>query len=221
MQALPTSSSSSTLATDSTSSSDTTTSLAAIPTASQKKLNYLELRSSDSDDDLPASKRGRIFELPSLQEALYSGVCCFACYAGNIELKEYLSSKQGLYTAPYLYCSNCQKTTPISFNIRGSNKTLAINIKLACALAVMCFNDGSASLANVCDIMKIPLSKYRRRYLKKKGRARVRRSVLKCSTKGKAVRRAARRRRKGYEDKKSEGLMYSTGAFDNETESVK
>ena len=100
----------------------------------------------------------------------------------------------------------------------GSN-----NVELACALAVMCFNDGSASLANVCDTMKIPLSKYRRRYLKKKDRARVRRSVLKCSTKGKAVRRAARRRRKGYEDKKkeSEGLMYSTGAFDNETESVK
>ena len=49
------------------------------------------------------------------------------------------------------------------------------------------------------------------------------RSVLKCSTKGKAARHAARRRRKGYEDKKkeSEGLMYSAGAFDNETESVK
>ena len=108
VQAVPTSSSSPTLATDSTSSSDATTSLAAIiPTASQKKLSYLELRSSDSDDDLPASKRGRIFELPSLKEALYSGVCCSACYAGNIELKEDLSSKQGLYTAPYLYCSNC------------------------------------------------------------------------------------------------------------------
>ena len=28
----------------------------------------------------------------------------------------------------------------------GSN-----NVELACALAVMCFNDGSTSLANVCD----------------------------------------------------------------------
>jgi hypothetical protein len=89
-------------------------------------------------------------------------------------------------------------------------------------LAVMCFNDGSASLANVCDTLKIPSTEYRQRYLQK-DRARVRRSILKTSTKGKEARRAARRRKNGYEDKTKayEGLMYSAGAFDNETESVK
>ena len=29
--------------------------------------------------------------------------------------------------APYHYCSNCQKTTPISFSACGPSKTLAIN----------------------------------------------------------------------------------------------
>ena len=100
----------------------------------------------------------------------------------------------------------------------GSN-----SVELACALAVMCFNDGSVSLANVSDRLKIPSSERRRRFLQKKDRRRVRRSVRKCSAKGKMARRAARRRRKGYEDKKkeSEGVMYSAGTFDNETESVK
>ena len=124
-QAVSTLSSSSTLAAD---SSDATTSSATTPTASQEKLSYLELQSSDSDEDLPVSEQGRrIFELPSLQEALYSGVCCSTCHAGNIKLKEDSSSNQGLYTAPYLYCSNCQKTTPISFSVCGPSKTLATN----------------------------------------------------------------------------------------------
>ena len=106
-QAVSTSTSSSTLAAD---SSDATTSSATTPTASQKKLSYLELQPSDSDDDLPASEQGR-------RKALYSSVCCSTCHAGNIELKEDSSSKQGLYIAPYLYCSSCQKITPISFSV--------------------------------------------------------------------------------------------------------
>ena len=107
IMAVSTLSSSLALAADATSISQATSSSATPPTASQKKL---ELQSNDSDDDLPASKQGRIiFELPSLQEALSSGVCCSTC---DIELKEDSSLKQGLYTAPYLYCTNCQKTTP-------------------------------------------------------------------------------------------------------------
>ena len=51
----------------------------------------------------------------------------------------------------------------------------------------------------------------------------MRRSVQKSSTKGKMKQCTARKRRKGYEDKKkeSQGLIYSAGAFDIETESVK
>ena len=128
-QAVSTSTSSSALATD---SSDATTSSAAAaatptpPTASQKKLSYLEVELSDSDDDVSEQGR-RIFELPSLQEALDSSVCCSSCHAGSIELKEDLSSRQGLYTAPYLYCSKCKKTTPISFSVCEPSKTFAIN----------------------------------------------------------------------------------------------
>jgi len=124
-QAVSTSTSSSTLVAD---SSKSTASSVATPTASQQKLSYLQVQSSESEDDLPANEQGRrIFELPSLREALYSSVCCSTCHEGSIELKEDLSSKQGLYTAPYLYCSNCQKTTPISFSVCEPSKTLAIN----------------------------------------------------------------------------------------------
>ena len=54
-----------------------------------------------------------------------------------------------------------------------------------------------------------------------KDKERKKKSVLKCSVKGKEARRAARRKRKGYDDKKvqSEGIMYSSGAFDNDTTS--
>ena len=96
-------------------------------------------------------------------------------------------------------------------------------MELACGLAVISFNDGSSSLASVCDTLEIPSKEYGPRYLRKKDKTRMRRSNLKSSAKGKEARRAARRRRKGYNDKKkeSEGVMYTSGAFDNETESAK
>ena len=153
--AVSTSSSSSTLAAASTSSSQATSSSATPPTASQKKLSYLELQSNDSDDDLPASERGRrIFELPSLQEALYSGVCCSTCHAGDIELKEDSSLRQGLYTAPYLYCSNCQKTTPISFSVCGPGKTLAVN--RCSAFANKCIGGTHPSLSMFFAMLDLP-----------------------------------------------------------------
>ena len=97
----------------------------------------------------------------------------------------------------------------------GSN-----SVELACAMAVLSFNDGSASLAKVSDTLQLPSSTYRQRYLQKRDKARVRKSILKSSAEGKAARRAARRHRKGHEDKKkeTEGVMYAAGAFDNETE---
>ena len=116
---------------------------------------------------------------------------------GNPELlKKYLhgyhqNANESLHSIVWRFCPKILHM--------GSN-----SVELACALAVMCFNDGYVSLANVCDTLKIPLSEYRRKYLQKKDRARVRRSVLKNITKGKKARRAARRRRKGYEDKKNE-----------------
>ena len=75
----------------------------------------------------------------------------------------------------------------------GSN-----NVEMACALAILCFNDGAASLAKVSDQLGIPAGTHGTAFLRKKDKSRVQKSVNKSSVKGKELRRAARRRKKGF-----------------------
>ena len=95
----------------------------------------------------------------------------------------------------------------------GSN-----NVEMACALAVLSFNDGAVSLAEVSEQLGIPSNSQGRTYLHKKDKSKVKKSVTKSSEKGKESRRAARRKRKGFEEKNkdSEGVVYSAGAFDSD-----
>ena len=50
----------------------------------------------------------------------------------------------------------------------GSN-----NVELACGLAVISFNNGSSSLASVCDTLEIPSKEYGPRHLRKKDKTRM------------------------------------------------
>ena len=127
-----------------------------VPLLLKKKLSYLEeLDSSNIDDDLPANNQERrIFELSSLQKALSSAVCCSSYHAGNVELKEDWTAKQGLYMAPYLYCSNCHKTTPITFSVCQPSKTLAIN--RCSVLANKCVGGTHSDLAMFFAMLDLP-----------------------------------------------------------------
>ena len=93
------------------------------------------------------------------------------------------------------------------------------NVELACALAVLSFNGGAVSLINLLKKLKIEPSVHCQAYLKKKDKLRIQKSTIESSEKGKQARRVARRRRKGFEDKKrdAEGVMYAAGAFDTDT----
>ena len=92
------------------------------------------------------------------------------------------------------------------------------NVEMACALATISFNDGSASLVRVSDQLQLKTTPHCKKYLRRKDRLRVKKSITSSSAHGKQARRAARRRRKGFEGKKkdSEGVMYSAGTFDTD-----
>lgn len=66
------------------------------------------------------------------------------------------------------------------------------------------------------DTHPSPLSKENQNVFRNRGRKRVSRSVYKQSDQGQKLRKAARRKRKGFEDaeQETEGIMYSSGAFD-------
>ena len=91
-----------------------------------------------------------------------------------------------------------------------------VGIDIACALAVCSFNDGASSLATVATRLELDPSPLSQHFLKKKDLKRIKDSKYKTSEKGKKQRRAARRKRKGFEDKhkEKEGIMYASGAFD-------
>ena len=87
------------------------------------------------------------------------------------------------------------------------------NVEMVCALAVLSFNDGAVSLMKELEQLNIGFSVPCQTYLKKKDKLRVRKSAIKASMKEKQAKRAAGRKRKGFENRKkdSEGVMYFAG----------
>ena len=206
-------------------------------TPSQKKIILdSPVSITDSDDttvslSMPPESEGhgqRVFELSGLQYALQQGVCCNRCGTGSISLKEDLSKQQGLFTAPYLCCDDCSNITYTQNTNESLHSTLwkfcpkilfmGKNVEMACALATISFNDGSASLVQVSDQLQLKTTPHCKKYLRRKDRLRVKKSITSSSAHGKQARRAALRRRKGFEDKKkdSKGVMYSAGTFDTD-----
>ena len=86
----------------------------------------------------------------------------------------------------------------------------------ACALAVCFFNDGANWLASVAQHLGLESTPLSIHYLLDKDIKRIEKTRYKTSEEGKRLRRAARRKRKGLDDKsvQSEDVMYASGAFD-------
>ena len=89
------------------------------------------------------------------------------------------------------------------------------NIEIACALAVCNFNDGASSLIRVAERLELEPTPLCKDFLQAKDIKRIEKSKYKNSDRAKYLRRAARRKRKGFDDRhqQREGVMYSSGAF--------
>ena len=74
------------------------------------------------------------------------------------------------------------------------------------------FNDGASSLVTVAERLEL-------NRVPSKDASRIQKSKYKNSYRVKYLRRAARRKRKGFQDKprQSEGVMYASGAFGDDT----
>lgn len=89
------------------------------------------------------------------------------------------------------------------------------NIEIACALAVCSFNDGASSLVRVVKRLELNPTAMCTHFLNYKDTKRIQKSKYKNSVRAKYLRRRARRKRKGFDDKhrQNEGVMYASGAF--------
>ena len=89
-------------------------------------------------------------------------------------------------------------------------------VETACALAVCIFNDGASSLSALSDCLGLHPTNLARAHLKKKDKKRLAESEYKSIEGAKKLRRFARRKRKGLDDKhhEREGVVYAPGAFD-------
>ena len=125
-----------------------------------------------------------------LQSAL-SSVCCKECGTGSITFQENFQRQQCFYTAPSLICDTCAKVTPIPFAVHQKKVAERLELDLT------------------------PLCKH---FLQAKDIKRIEKSKYKNSDRAKYLRRAARRKRKGFDDRhqQQEGVMYSSGAFGND-----
>ena len=89
-------------------------------------------------------------------------------------------------------------------------------VDTASAIAVCRFNDGASSLYDVSRRLQLEPSPMCKVQLQLKDLQRVEKADYKASGHYKHLRKTARAKRKGYEDKnqEEEGVMYSSGAFD-------
>ena len=89
-----------------------------------------------------------------------------------------------------------------------------VGVDIACALAVCSFNDGVSSLSSLSSQLELEPTPFCTGFLKEKDKRRVKTSVYKNTDEAQKNRRAARRRRKGLDDKHTqrEGVTYSSGA---------
>ena len=91
-----------------------------------------------------------------------------------------------------------------------------VGVDIACALAVASYNDGSRSLSDLVDLLKLEPTQSTRGFLCKKDLKRVKEASYKMGLRARKLRRAHRRKRKGLDDKHAahEGDMYVPGGFD-------
>ena len=89
-------------------------------------------------------------------------------------------------------------------------------VDTACAIAVCRFNDGATSLYDISKRLELEPSPTCKVLLQQKDLQRIERADYKSSEHYKTLRKTARAKRKGFEDKnlEEEGTMYSSGAFD-------
>ena len=88
-------------------------------------------------------------------------------------------------------------------------------VDTACTMAVCKFNDGASSLYDISKHLGLELSPTCEILLQLKDLQRTEKADYKASEHYKHLRKTARAKRKGYEDKnqEEEGVMYSSGAF--------
>ena len=89
-------------------------------------------------------------------------------------------------------------------------------VDTASAIAVCHFNDGASSLYDISKRLVLEPSPICKVQFQQKDLQRIEKADYKASEHCKHLRKAARAKRKGYEDKNQEedGIMYSSGAFD-------
>ena len=83
----------------------------------------------------------------------------------------------------------------------------------------MCYwNDDASSLTQLSGRLRLEPSPLLECYVRRKDRRRIRESRYKMTEKVKKMRKAARRKRTGLDDKhvQSEGVMYASGVFDHD-----
>lgn len=95
----------------------------------------------------------QMLEVAGLQTALES-VCSKECGSGPNVFKEDFLKKQGLYTAPSLYCENWSLFISIPFSTVGTNKVLEINCKAA--FINKCAGGNHASLQMLFGMLDLP-----------------------------------------------------------------
>ena len=118
---------------------------------------------------------------------------------------EKMARREGLCTHPYLFCESCSHTSHIAFSVAGSSKALAVNRKAV--MANKCAGSSRASLQMLFGMLDLPSPVSKKNVY-------TQHSVVICDQA--RLRRAARRKRKGLDDKRTqkEGVMYTPGAFD-------
>ena len=87
------------------------------------------------------------------------------------------------------------------------------NVEIGCALAVCNFNDGASSLVSVTESLNLKSTSLCTHFLNSKDVKRIQKSKYKNTERAKYLRRAARRKRKGFDDKhqQKEGVICAFG----------
>ena len=137
-----------------------------VVTASKKKLSkspygcfddHAEDSGSSSDSDGEVEGQGcRLFELDGLIAVFKNlHVACGKCGHKGLEYKEDFLKRQGLYTAPCLFCKSCHCRVPIPFSTVGSSKVFKVNRKVA--LANKCAGGSYAGLRMFFGMLDLPM----------------------------------------------------------------
>lgn len=128
------------------------------PTAAEKKLNLSPLCTPDSTykSNVYEGRGLRVYELPAFQEALLQATRCIKCKRGRVVLKENLKKRQGLFTAPFLFCRKCKNNTPIFFTKAGKQKR-GIAINQRAILASKCAGQTYAGLKMLFAMLDLPV----------------------------------------------------------------